>query len=191
VPAHLNGDEIAIAGARCGVGGNRKFAAELLLVDRNQAAATARERTENTKRAMLGAVDQLYDPSGRFLIGGVFDANERAIADAGNFVRARAALRMDADDRRRAVSLFVPLSRAGQEFAVAVTAGNVGKNDRRQSAGVMQPFALAIDVAFIGQVDKHAFERGAISVLGAEGARDFTDADLAAVLADEGDKFLT
>ena len=97
---------------------------------------------------------------------------------------------MDANDRRRAVEFFVPLGRAGQKFAIAVAAGDVGENDRRQSAGVMQPFAPAIDAAFIGQIAQHALERGAICILGAERARDFADADLAASFADEGDKFL-
>jgi hypothetical protein len=97
---------------------------------------------------------------------------------------------MDADDRRRAVGLFVPLGRSGHELAVAVAAGDVRKNDRWQSAGVMQPFAVAIDPAFIGQIAQHTLERGTIGILGAEGARDFADADLAAAFADEGDKFL-
>jgi hypothetical protein len=54
----------------------------------------------------------------------------------------------------------------------------------------MQPFAPPIDCPFIGQIAQHALERGAIGILGAEGARDFTDANLAAAFADEGDKFL-
>jgi hypothetical protein len=54
----------------------------------------------------------------------------------------------------------------------------------------MEPLAPAIDPAFIGQIAQHALERGAIRILGAERARDFSDADLAASFADEGDKFL-
>jgi hypothetical protein len=49
---------------------------------------------------------------------------------------------------------------------------------------------VAIDPAFIGQIAQHTLERGTIGILGAEGARDFADADLAAAFADEGDKFL-
>jgi hypothetical protein len=190
VPAHLDGNEIAVGGARCRLGGNRKFAAELLLVDRNQPATAARKRAENTERAVFGAVDKFYDPCARFLSRGSLDAKERAVADAGDRVGAGVARCMDADDRRRAVDLFVPLGRAGQQFAVAVAAGDVGENDRRQSAGVMQPFAPAIDAAFIGQIAQHALERGTICIFGAERARDFADADLAAAFADEGDKFL-
>jgi hypothetical protein len=190
VSAHLDGNKIAVGGARCRLGGNREFAAELLLIDRNEPAAAARKRTENTERAMFGAVDKLNDPSARLFPRGPLDAKKRAVADPGDLLGAVAARCMDVDDRRRAMELFVPLGRAGQKFAIAVTAGNVGENDRRQRAGVMQPFAPAIDATFIGQIAQHALERGAICILGAEGARDFADADLAALFADEGDKFL-
>jgi hypothetical protein len=190
LPAHLDGNEITVGGAGGRVGGNRKFAAELLFVDRNQPAAAVRKRAENAERAMFGAVDKLYDPSACFVSGRPLDANERTVADAGDFVGTGPARRMDADDRRRAVGLFIPFGRAGQELAVAIAPGDVGKNDWWQSAGVMQPFAPPIDAAFIGQIAKHALERGAVGVLSAEGAGDFTDADLTAALADEGDKFL-
>jgi hypothetical protein len=55
---------------------------------------------------------------------------------------------------------------------------------------MMQPFAPPIDAAFSGQIAKHALERGAIGILGAERARDLANADLAAACADEVDKFL-
>jgi hypothetical protein len=97
---------------------------------------------------------------------------------------------MDAEDRRRAVGLFVPFGWSGHEFAIAIAAGDVGNNDRGQSAGVMQPFAPPIDPPFIGQIAKHALEGGAIGVLGAKSARDFTHPDLAAARADELDEFL-
>jgi hypothetical protein len=190
VPAHLEGNEVTVGSARCRLGGNCDFAAELRLIDWNEPAAAARKRAENTERAVFGAVDEFYDASADVLSGGPLDAKERTVADAGDFVGASAARRMDADDRRRAMERFVPLGRTGQELAIAVAAGDVGENDRRQSAGVMQPFAPAIDAAFIGQIAQHALERGAIRILGAEGARDFADADLAASFADEGDKFL-
>ena len=190
MPAHLDGNEIAVGGAGCRLGGNRKFTAELLFVDRNKPAAAARKRAENTKGAMLGAVDKLNDPSARFLSRGSLDAKERAVADTGDFVGAGATRRMDANDRRRTMEFFVPLGRAGQKFAIAVAAGDVGENHRRQSPGVMQPFTPALDPTFIGQIAQHALERGAICILGAERTRDFADADLAASFADEGDKFL-
>ena len=57
-------------------------------------------------------------------------------------------------------------------------------------AGVMQPFAPPLDMAFIGEFAQHAIERGAVGILGAEGARDLARADLAAALADEGEKLL-
>ena len=112
-------------------------------------------------------------------LAGSLDAQQRAIADAGDFAGPRAARRDDVDDRRRAVRLFVPFGRPRQKFAVAVAAGDVGEHDRRQRAGVVQPFAPAVDVAFVGKFAQHAFERGAVGILGAEGARDFARADLA------------
>jgi hypothetical protein len=190
VPAYFDGDEITVGGARRRLGGNRKFAAELLLVDRNEPTAAARERAENPERAMFGAVDKLYDPSARLLGRGPLDAKERTIAYARDLVGAGAARGVDADDGGRAVDLFVPLGRPSQKFAVAVAAGDVGEHDRRQSARVMQPFAPAIDAAFIGQIAQHVFEYGAIGVLGAERAGDFADANFAAAFADEGDEFL-
>src|SRR6516164_10310148 len=159
VPGHLDGNEITVGSARCRLGGNRDFAAELLLIDWNEPAAAARKRAENTERAVFGAVDEFYDASADFLSGGPLDAKERAVADAGDFVRASAARRIDADDgRRRAMERFVPLGRTGQKLAIAVAAGDVGENDRRQSAGVMQPFAPAVDATFVGQIAQHALE---------------------------------
>jgi hypothetical protein len=190
VPAHLDGNKIAVRGAPCRFGCDRKFAAKLFLVDRNKPAASSRKRAENSERAMFGAVNELYDASGGFLSIGSLDAKERTIADAGDFVGTGAARRMDADHRRRAVELFVPFGRASQELAVAVAASDVRKHNRRQSASVTQPFAPPIDTAFIGQIPQHTLERGAIGILGAEGARNLPDADLAAAFTDERDKFL-
>jgi hypothetical protein len=54
----------------------------------------------------------------------------------------------------------------------------------------MQSFALPIYAAFIGQFAQHALECGAVGILRPKGARNLTDADFAAVLADKVDKFL-
>ena len=64
----LDGNEIAVGRAGGRVGCNGDFAAELLLVDRHQAAAAAGDAAENAKRAVLGAVDQLDDASARLVI---------------------------------------------------------------------------------------------------------------------------
>jgi hypothetical protein len=45
----------------------------------------------------------------------------------------------------------------------------------------------ALDAAFVGEFAQHALELGAVGVLQAEGARDLARADLAGLLADEGD----
>ena len=54
--------------------------------------------------------------------------------------------------------LFVPFGGPRQKFAIAVAAGDVGKHDGRQCAGVMQPFAPPVDVTFVGQFAQHAIE---------------------------------
>jgi hypothetical protein len=88
------------------------------------------------------------------------------------------------------VHLLIPFGRPRQKLAVAIAPGDVGKHDRRQRAWMMQPFAAAIDTAVVGKLAQHALERGTVGVFGAECARNFPDADFAAALADEGDKFL-
>ena len=119
----------------------------------------------------------------------LLDADEGAVADAGGFAGLGAARRRDADHRRRAVRLFVPFGRPRQQLAVFISAGDVGEDDRRQRAGVMQAFAAPVDAAVLGEFAQHAIERRAVGVLGAELARDLARGDLAAALADEGDKF--
>ena len=42
------------------------------------------------------------------------------------------------------------------------------------------------DAAFVGQVAQHGLERGAVCILEPEGTGDFTGADVAGFLADEG-----
>ena len=54
----------------------------------------------------------------------------------------------------------------------------------------MQLLAAALDAAFVGELAQHALERGAVGVLQAEGARDLARADLAGLLADEGEQFV-
>src|SRR5271156_2542772 len=146
VAGDFNSDKIAVDRSGGRFGRDRKLPAELLLVDRHQAAAAAGKFAENAERAVLGAIDQLDDATGDFLTG-PFDANERA-------------------------------------------GGDVGNDHGRQRAGMMQPLALAIDLARLGKLAQHPVERGAVGILGAEGARDLARANLAAALADEGGKLL-
>ena len=125
----------------------------------------------------------------RFLAGAL-DAQQRAVADAGDFTRPGAARGGDVDDRGRAVRLLVPFGRPRQQFAVAVAAGDVGEHDRRQGAGAVQPLPVPFDMTAFGQLAQHALECGAVGILGAEGARDLAGADIAGALADEGKELL-
>ena len=79
---------------------------------------------------------------------------------------------------------------SGDQFAVAVAFGDVGNDDRGQGAGGMQLLAAAFQPAFVAQFAQHALERGAVIVLEVEGAGDFARADLAGLLADEGEKLV-
>ena len=119
---------------------------------------------------------------------GLLDAQQRAVADTGHFARPRLAQRPDMDLGRVAVRLLVPFGRDGDQFAVAVAAGDVGHHDMRQRAGVMQLLAPVLDDAVVGELAQHALERGAVGVLQPEGARDLAGADLAGLLADEGNE---
>ena len=54
----------------------------------------------------------------------------------------------------------------------------------------MQLLAPALDVAFVGKLAQHALELGAVGVLEAESAGDLARADLAGLLADEGEELV-
>ena len=114
IARHLHGNEIAIDGAQGAIGRDRHLAAELFLVDRHQPAAAPGQSAKNTEHAMLGAVQKFYDARGGFVLAALFDAQQRAVADAGDFARARPARHDDADDRRRAVGGLVPFGRPRQ-----------------------------------------------------------------------------
>ena len=116
VARYFDCDEIAVDRACRGVRRDREFAAELLLVDRHQPAAAAGKAAENPERAVLGAVDQLDDVPAGFLVARLVDADQRAVADAGDFARAGAAWRGDVDDRRRAMRLLRPIRSAAPKI---------------------------------------------------------------------------
>src|SRR5271163_994608 len=121
---------------------------------------------------MLGAIDQLDDASAGFFFGGLVDAKQRAVADTGDFRRPRAAHGGDMDDWRRAVSFFIPLDGSRHQFAVAVSASDIGEHDRRKAAGAMQPLSALLDMPAFGEFAQHALERRAVGVLGAKSLGD-------------------
>ena len=123
-------------------------------------------------------------------VADLLDAQQRAVADAGNFAGPRLARRQDADRGGGAVRLLVPFGRTRQQFAVGVAAGDVGEHRRGQRAGLVQPLVAALDVAFVFEFTQQAFQIGAVGILGAERARDLAGADLAGAAADEGEQFL-
>ena len=114
VARHFDGDEIAVLRAAGVAGGNRRLAAKLLLVDRYQPTAAVRQAAKNTEHAVLGAVDEFYDAAANLLFICLLDAQQRAVANAGNFPGPRTPRYGNMDDRRRAVRLFVPFCRPRQ-----------------------------------------------------------------------------
>ena len=83
--------------------GDVQFAAGLLLVDGNEPPAAVGQGAEDAEHAGLGVIDDLDDAAA---IGAgprcrrPFDAQQRAVADAGRGAGLRAARHMDADFRR-------------------------------------------------------------------------------------------
>ena len=61
LPRHIDGDEIAVDRAGRGAGRDIELAAELLLVDRHQPSAAARQAAKNAEHALLGAIDEFDD----------------------------------------------------------------------------------------------------------------------------------
>ena len=185
VARDFDGDEIAVLGTAGIARGDCGLAAKLFLVDRNEPATAVRQAAKNAEHAVFGAVDEFYDAAARLLVVCLFDAQQRTIADTGNFSGPRAAGHGEVDHRRRAMRIFVPFRRPRQQFAVAVAAGDVGKDDGRQRAGVVQALSALLDLPAVGEFAQHLFERGAVGVLGAKRAGNLARADLAGMLADE------
>src|SRR5580658_831039 len=188
VASDFDRDKIAVFRA-AGVGGSDgSLAAKLFLVDRNEPPAAVWQAAKNAEHAMLSAVDEFYDAAARLLLICLFDAQQGTIADTRNFSGSRAARHGKMDDWRRPVRVFVPFSRSRQQFTVAVATGDVGEDDGRQRAGVMQALSALFDVPAVGEFAQHLLERSAVGILGAERAGYLARADLAGVLANKSQK---
>src|SRR5450432_3343522 len=95
---------------------------------------------------------------------------------------------MDADFRRLAVFHLIPFGGRGDQFAVAVTAGDVGHHGRRQGCRFADLLAALLNGAFVGEFPQYAFQLDAVGVLQAEFPRDFAGADFSRMRADKGDE---
>ena len=143
---HADGDQVAVLGVGGCAGRDRKLAAELLLVDRHEPAAAARQRAEHAEHALRRAVDDLDDAAAVAMASSSSRAARREPARGRRrrrLRRASACAAWNADFRRRAVRLLVPFGRNRDQLAVAVAAGDVGERDRGQGAGVVQLLAAA------------------------------------------------
>ena len=186
----IDADEVAVLGAAGVVLGDVEFAAGLLLVDRNQAAAAGRQRAKNAEQAGAGVIDDLDDAAAirrAVAVIGFLDPQQRAVADTGGGAGLRPARHMDANFRRGSVVLAVPLGGRGEQFAVGVAPGDVGHHGRGQG-GRLEDLAAALgDRAVVGEFAQDLLQRDAVGVLQAELARDFAGADVAGIRANEGD----
>ncbi|MGY4419398.1 hypothetical protein ACVWY2_001823 [Bradyrhizobium sp. JR6.1] len=111
---------------------------------------------------------------------------QRAVADAGGGAGLRPPRRLDADFRGGAV-FGVPLGGRRDQLAVAVAAGDVGEQGRRQRRRLVDLAAALGDRAVVGELAEDPLQLDAVGVLQAELARDLAGADLAWIGADEGD----
>src|SRR5437868_1056678 len=80
----------------------------------------------------------------------LLDPQQRAVADAGDLARPRAARHAHADLGRRAVRLLVPFGRNRDQFAVGIAAADIGEHDRGQGAGMVQLLLALLHMAFVG-----------------------------------------
>jgi len=192
--AHFNRNQIAVLGVGGGTGGNCDFA-QVLFVDRNQAAAAVGQRPEHPEHAMLGVTDDLDDATTVAdrvaFFTALLGAQQNLIAYPGDFARARTTRRLDADLRCRPVRFLVPFLRGCDQVSVLIAACDIRHHHRRKHARMVQLLAPALDLALIGKPAEHALERGAIIVFQAEGARDLARADLPGLAADEGEDVLS
>src|SRR5262249_39530379 len=138
---------------------------------------------------MLGAVDDFDDAAAMadlptFLLG-LLDPQERAVADPCDLSRPSTTRNVDADFRRRAVGLLVPLRPHRNELAVGVTGDDLGEDHGGQFAGPMQLLAPALEPSLFGELAQHVLEVDALVSGNAEGARNLALADPSGSRADE------
>src|SRR5450432_1093261 len=165
----IDANEIAVLGAIAVGLGDVEFAANLLLVDRDQSPAAVGQLAEDSEHAGFGVIDYLDDApaiSAAFGVG-FLHAQQCAVADTGGGARLRAARNVNADLGRFAAFL-IPFGGNCDQFAVAVTSGDVGHYGRRQRCRLMDFFALFRNRALVGQFAQDSFELDAVGVLQAE-----------------------
>src|ERR1700739_1908313 len=135
---------------------------------------------------MFGAVDDFDDAGARRSLRCLLDPQQGAITDACRL--AGAAHRPDRDLGGETMELFIPFRGICDQLAVAIFRDHVGDHDRRQRARVMQPLALACELAFLGELAQQGLKFSSIRTRNPERARNFSIADLTRSLGDESEK---
>src|SRR5262249_35962333 len=130
----IDADEVAVSSAKRVMLGDVQLASSLFLVDGHKPSAALGRAAEQSEHAMLRVVDDLDDPPaiGRALVIAAFDAQQRAVADAGGHARPRVARTMYSDFWRLAAFDLIPFGGAGNQLAVGIASGNVGQHGRGQ-----------------------------------------------------------
>src|SRR5262245_53379152 len=151
----LDRHEVAVAGLAGGARRDSELAADLSLLDRREPPAAVRRGAENPEHALAAAVDELDDASAVtdriLLLTALLDAQQSAVADAGDLDRPRAARNAHADLGGGAVLGLVPFGGQRDQLAVGVARGDVGNDDMGQATGLMQLLAAAFDRDFFGE----------------------------------------
>src|ERR1700674_1092305 len=185
--------EVTFHGAAFAAFGHHQLAAEAFLVHRHEAAAAAGRRPEDAKDLRARLLDELDDAAvvaDRVLgIAGFLGAQEPPVADAGGGAGLGRAGEDQADARRRAVLLLVPLHGLGDELAVVVSRGHFRYHHGGQAAGDGELAAAARQLARVVQPAQDLPELGLARPVEAEGAHEVALGHVAAARGDEGYEF--
>src|SRR6185295_7778077 len=88
------------------------------------------------------------------------DAQQRAVADAGNGAVTRTAPKGEADLGRLAMRGRVPFGGLGDKLAVPVATGDLADDDFRQSTRNLKAAVIAIDLTLVPQSAQQAVQFG-------------------------------
>ena len=151
----IDADEVAVFGAPAVGLRDVQLAAGLLLVDGDETSAAVRVFAEDAERARLRFRDDANDAATiRRAVGLIrlLDTKQGAVADTGGGAGLRPARNHDADLWRGAALFLVPFGGRGEQFAVAVAAGDVGEHGMRQFGRLVHLAAALGDRAFVGEL---------------------------------------
>jgi hypothetical protein len=155
-----------------------------------ETSAAIRQFSKNSEHAGARVIDDLDNAAaidGAFAVIGLFDPEQRAVADAGRGAGLWSARNMNPDFRRGAVLFLIPFGGRRDQLAVVVASGDVGHHGRRQGGRLLDLLAAFFDRALIGQFAQNALQLDAVGVFQAELARDLAGSDVPRTRTNKGD----